>query len=41
MSKVLEQIKKYDILILFIFGFLLHYSSLFYDFVGDDIVLLI
>ncbi len=41
MSKVLEQIKKYDILILVIFGFLLHYSSLFYDFVGDDIVLLI
>ena len=41
MSKILGYIKKYDILVLLILGIIFYFPSLFYDFVGDDIVLLI
>ena len=37
MSKFFEYIKKYDILIFVIFGFLLYCPSLFFDFLYDDV----
>ena len=41
MDKFCAYIKKYDILVLLILGIIFYFPSLFYDFVGDDIVLLI
>ncbi len=36
MSKIFEYIKKYDILILLVFGFLIYFPSLFYDILSYD-----
>ena len=41
MSNILDFIKRYNILTLIILGFLLYFPSLFYDFVYDDISLLL
>ena len=36
MNKILENIKKYDILIFIILGFLLYFPSLFFNFLDFD-----
>ena len=41
MNKIMEFVKKYNILILVILGFLVYFPSLFYDFVYDDNSLLL
>ena len=41
MNKILDFIKRYNILIFIILGFLLYFPSLFYDFISDDNSLLL
>ena len=41
MNKIFDFIKKYNILILIILGFLLYFPALFYDFISDDNSLLL
>ena len=41
MNKIGEYIKKYDILIFIVLIFLLYFSTLFYDFIYDDLLLLL
>ena len=41
MSKIFEYIKKYDILVFIILGLVLYFPTVFYDFVSDDLTMLL